>query len=425
MSICGLPSLLSPSAECPSCKGLWAAEAGSFAVTIPALSPASVVHPDCLEHPRGDELRVSLTSPPEGVSVHAPYGPLIGQQVIEDPDAGLWSSDVVLTVPGGTRGYPAMVGGGVASTADDALTLGWIEALERRCSLRRPRGQLVFAGRPPGPTLPLEAAESPTWWAAAHTLDGSALWLPLQDTVLASQWRGGSPCTTDSTGMSAHTSKESAIFHGLRECVERAGLHQWWTQQGSRRCSDHSLVATALLHASTLALPQSDCEAWHVRLGRWQVAGCLIFTETKEGFRAAFGAGAALGADAAVRAAWREAFQMHTAPQLTVARDGQLVFGAAIGHTLIDDDFRARFLRDFPTSPGCLELAEAGTDPTERDEVDSLLKAIDRPVATVDTGDELTDALGLHVLRVICPGMPKFTPGTRAPSGLTPAFLGG
>lgn len=428
MSIRGLPSLLSPAAKCPSCRGLWAAEAGAFAGTTRHSAHASVVHPDCLEHlehPCGVELRLPLTSPPEGMSVHAPDGPLLGQRVIEEKAAGLWSSDVVLTVPGGTRKYPAIVGGGVASTADDALTLGWIEALERRCSLRRPRARLVFAGRPPGPTLRPVATESPTWWAEARTLDGSAAWVPLQDTVLASQWRGKSLSTTDSTGMAAHTSKASAILHGLRECVERAGLHHWWTQQGSRRCSVHSRVATALLRGSSLALPRSECEAWHVQIGAWHVAGCLIFTETSEGFTAAFGGGAALDDDAAVRAAWKEAFQMHTAPQLTIARDGQLVFGAAVGHTSVADDFRVRFLTDFPASSDCPKPAEAGADTTEWDMVASLLKAIDRPVATVDAGDGLTDALDLHVLRVVCPGISRLTPDTCAPSGLTPVFLGG
>lgn len=150
MSTRTLSRLSFPIADCASCRGLWAAEARPLAVWRPGPSYDSVVHPYCLEHLRGAGRRVPLTSSPEGMSVRNPYGPLLGQRVIEDPVAGLWLSDVILTVPGGSRGHAAMAGGGTAGTADDALTLGWIEALERRCSLRRPRERLILAAEPPG-----------------------------------------------------------------------------------------------------------------------------------------------------------------------------------------------------------------------------------------------------------------------------------
>ncbi|MDR6981006.1 ribosomal protein S12 methylthiotransferase accessory factor YcaO [Streptomyces sp. 3330] len=392
------------------------------------MSQAFVVHPDCWEHPYGDERWQALDSKPDGLGVHAPFGPLLLQQVVEDASAGVWSSDVLVTVPRGTRGFPAVVGGGMAATAEQALTLGWIEAFERRCSFRRPREQLIFAVQPPGLAMSEAVAEeAPMWWTQAHGLDGEPTWLPLQEAVLASQWRGTPPVTTDTTGMSAHTSKERAILHGLREWLERSVLHRWWTQPDSTRCSIHSRMASDLMRGSSLALPDSACEVWHLRHGDWHVAGCVIFTERGIRPTAAFGGGTALTADAAVNAAWREAFQMHIAPQPAVTREGQIVFGPPIGHTPVDEDFRIRFLAQFPARSDCTEpgreepidhAEEAGTR-------DSILKVVDGPVATVDCGDELTDALGLHVLRVLCPALPRFTPDTRTPSGLAPAFLGG
>jgi ribosomal protein S12 methylthiotransferase accessory factor YcaO len=421
----GIPDLWFPTSECRSCRTLWAAEAYPGSVANPSQSYASVMHPDCLEHPCGVDRRVSLASLAEGASIRVPHGPLLGYQVIEDPDAGLWSSVVVLTAPSGTRGYPAIVAGGVATTAGDALTLGWIEALERRCSLRRPRERLVFASQPSGSAPAPRADGRPTWWTEAHTLDNATVSIPLEETILASQWRGTTPSTTDSTGMSVHTSREAAIFHGLRECVERTALHQWWTRQGSRRCSPHSLVATDLLRASALALPHSTCETWHLQLGEWHAAGCVIFTQGRERLAAAYGAGAARSADAAVHAAWREAFQMHTAPELSMTGDGRIVFGTADGHTMVEDDFRERLLMDFPAQTYCTELGvPAVADSTEQGTVQSLLEVVDGPVLIVDAGDELTDALELHVLRVVCPELCRFTPDTYTPSGLTPVFLG-
>ncbi|WP_373299399.1 YcaO-like family protein [Streptomyces phaeofaciens] len=310
----------------------------------------------------------------------------------------------------------------MAATPKDALTLGWIEALERRCTFRRPRERLILATQPPGPaTSGTVTVGAPTWWTMAHELDGMPTWLPFQEAVLASQWRGASAITTDSTGMSAHTSKERAVFHGLREWVERSALHQWWTQRGSR-CSIHTDITSDLLKRSPLALPHSDCEVWHLRRGNWHVAGCLIFTEHGERLTAAFGGGAGVTVDSAVHSAWREAFQMHTAPRPVASQEGRVRFDPPNGHNPVGENFRARFLETFPSRSDCGEIETA---PIEERGTESLVEAVDGRAVTVDCGDELTDALGLHVLRVVCPELPRFTPDTRAPSGLTPVFLGG
>ncbi|MEU0666483.1 YcaO-like family protein [Streptomyces lavendulocolor] len=419
-----------PAADCPTCAALWAAEREHLTGrrhTRPADGTGlrSVLHPHCPRHP------YAVPGRPRG---ETPYGPLLGRRVEHDAGLRLWVSDVVLTVPPGTRGHPAVVGGGIADDPDEALTIGWVEALERRCTLRRPRERLRFTGRPVSTlrTPDTAADDPPQWRVAAHRLcDGETVWLPLPHAVVDSQRHdpADADVRTDSTGMAAHPDRDSALFRGARELLERTALHAWWTGPGSHRCTGHSARTLEWLRDSAHVLPGVTVDVWHVRKGSWYVAGCLLLTPRHDGIvRAAFGSGAAPNVEAAVAAASREAYQMHTAPRISLTPAGAARFGPATGHTVVPGDYGARFRRAFPADSSCTPARrEHGAAPDLPDGglLHSVLDSLGAPAAFSDCGDQLTDALGLHVVRVMCPGLPRLTPATRSASGgLRPRFLG-
>ncbi|MFH8689693.1 YcaO-like family protein [Streptomyces anulatus] len=417
-----------PATDCPTCAALWTTErehlTGRRHARPDGVGRRSVLHPHCPRHP---------CAAPGRPGSDTPYGPLIGRRVVHDAGLGLWVSDVVLTVPPGTRGHRAVVGGGVTDDPTLALTIGWTEALERRCTLRRPREGLRFTERPVnGLSAPGTAEDDrPRWRVAAHRLRGEGtVWLPLPLTVVDSQRLGpeGAGVRTDSTGMAAHPVKESALFRGARELLERAALHAWWTGPGSDRCTGHSARTLEWLRSSAQVLPGVTADVWHIRRGSWYVAGCLVLTPRRDGtLRAAFGSGAAPDVGTAVTAASREAYQMHTAPRISLTPAGAARFGPAEGHTEVPGDYGTRFRRAFPPNSACTPAGQEGEavpGGSDRDLLDSVADSLGAPAAHSDCGDQLTDALGLHVVRVVCPGLPRTTSATRSACGLRPAFLG-
>ncbi|GGQ07082.1 YcaO-like family protein [Streptomyces roseolilacinus] len=464
------PRLHLPVSTCPTCAALWEGERahlpGPGADRGTGPRHRAVLHPWCPRHAGTAHRPVPArpgTDAAGGTGTPPPHGPLLGQRVVYDAGLRLWSSDVVMTVPAGTRAHPAVVGGGIAEDPETALAVGWVEALERRCTLRRPRERLRFTRHPGGAPRRSHGSgddDRPRWWVSARDVrDARASWVPLEHTVVDSQRRGPAPdVRTDSTGMAAHPDKDEALLRGAREHLERAALHAWWTSPGSRRCARHGAAALAWLLDGTQVLRGARVDVWHVRRGDWHVAGCLVLTPGDGGTaRAAFGSGAATDVEAAVRSACREAYQMHTAPGISLTRTGGARFGPATGHTEVPGDYGDRFRRAFPADGSCAADGPAATPPgtgpalgggagAERPEphgpaapgggrarpepapprpVASVLDALGAPAAYTDCGDPLTDALGLHVVRVVCPGLPRLTAACRSVTGgVRPDFLG-
>lgn len=410
---------------CTLCSELWlneSAQAG-WAGKQAKNSQPRLLHPSC---PRPHETPPTTTILTPG-DLKPPYGPVLAAEAAYDAGLGLWTSDVAVIPPTGTLHYPALVGGGVASSRDHALLLGWTEAIERRCLMRRPRaavrlrnGDPKWGGTQPAPSTGL------LWAVEARSLrDGSPAWLPYEQVMLGSQLRGTmARGNTDSTGVAAHPDRNHARLNGVKECAERAGLVEWWTGDQSCRCRPHAARATKWLATSHISPANSFCEVWHHRIGTVVTAGCLLLTPQGDELLVTFGAGAASTETAATWSAFREALHLTLARELLQTSDKKGEFGnPQIGQAL-PQGYLNRFRRTFPLSATCPEDS-ALQQSSGPDTWQTYASGMPSSVLEVDCGDQLTDALGLHVLRIVCRDAPRLTRATRASTGLQPTFTGG
>jgi ribosomal protein S12 methylthiotransferase accessory factor YcaO len=391
---------------CAGCADLWRHEAVAGDWPHDGSAEAVLLHPFCTRarhRPVTADLALADLAPPRG--------PVIQAQVTRMDGLDCWVSDVATTVPPGTRRYPAVVGGGAARTAERALAIGWTECVERRSMLRRPAARVRLVARP----LDRPDSETPVWSVEAAAIpDGERVWVSCARVTLASQNRGG---LANSTGVAAHPDRDRARHNGLRECVERAGLAAWWTTEGSRRCGPHTAAANERL--DRLGISGSSCEVWHVSLGRLQVFGCLICDAGPARTRVTLGSAAAVDVADAFDSAFREATQLAAAPVLTRTPSG-VSFGAPyVGHP-VPADYMVELRSAFPAGD-C-----PGAEPASGDEtLDDLLSAAGGEAYEFTYRDRLTEALGLHVLRVWCPRLPTLSRASRSPSGLPALFVGG
>ncbi|MEU4800461.1 YcaO-like family protein [Streptomyces sp. NPDC023327] len=392
--------------RCQGCHLLWAAEARAGGWPVHATVGPVLPHPLC---PRGHDGHPDKACAERPVALAPSAGPLLAERLVHDPGLDLWMSDVVLTTPVGPHGHAAVVGGGLSRDRETSRLIGWAEAVERRCAMRRPRG--AVRRLPNG--LAEEAAPRSWHVAGKYLATGESTWIPLVDATLTG--------TTDTTGMAAFPTRDGALRGGLREWGERAALAQWWSGGKGVRCRDHTDLAASLLATSATVASGATCQVWHTSWGPLRVAGCLLITPTNQGPRAIFGSGAAADTASAVVSAYHEALQLHVTAGVIRGPNGAARFGPQYVGAPLSEEFLDRFFTEFPVERGCTTVPE---DSERLDTgLDGLLATAGPRTAAVDCADPLADALGLHVVRVVCPDLPRWSARTTSPTGLTPAFL--
>ncbi|WP_078848158.1 MULTISPECIES: YcaO-like family protein [unclassified Streptomyces] len=402
--------------QCGSCDALWDGERRT-AGWAPQPGPGvSLLHPLCPKdhRARGTDARSPGDFLPPGM------GPVLATALTHDPGLGLWMSDVAVTPPtGADLQQRAIVAGAVAEDPQRALLLGWTEALERRCTLARPRGPVRLAAYPKTGAGHTSVGDTPQWQLEGRrSASAEPVWLPYEQVVHHSVLQGqGRQTGTDSTGVAAYPDPIGARVRAVRECIERAGLALWWSEAGSVRCALHTEEANSLLRQSSLVPRAATADVWHTYRAGHHVAGCLITTATNLGPYAVFGSGAHRSVDAAIHAAFGEALQLHLTRVLVVDEDQRPAYSRRYIGKALPASFAAAFREAFPLQDQCVQT-DFGDEMTAEDPAGTT-EAVE-----VDCGDALTDGLGLSVIRVVLPSLPRFSARTTAPGGLNPDFLG-
>jgi ribosomal protein S12 methylthiotransferase accessory factor YcaO len=407
--------------DCGGCDALWESERHAAGWAPQPRSAVSLLHPLCPK----DHRDLSVDPEPALHFLAPGLGPLLATDLTHDEGLGLWMSDVAITLPvGAALQQRAIVAGAVAEEPQRALLLGWTEALERRCTLARPRGRVRLASYPRTGTDRAAAADAPEWLLEGRRFaSAEPAWLPYEQGVHHSLLRGqGRRTGADSTGVAAYPKPGGARMRALRECVERAGLARWWSTAGSERCARHTQTVNAWLRRSALAPRAATADVWHTHHSGHHVAGCLITTATNLGPHVVFGSAAHRSVGAAVESAFREALQLHLTRVLVMSKDRRPEFGRRYIGKAVREGFPAAFRKAFPLQEGCVRT-DGGLQETPEDPAISP-EDITQEAVEVDCGDALTDRLGLSVLRVVLPSLVRFSAQTTASDGLSPDFLG-
>ncbi|MEV6701826.1 YcaO-like family protein [Streptomyces sp. NPDC051453] len=406
--------------DCGGCDALWESERHAAGWAPQARPAVSLLHPLCPK-----EHQDLSTDPEPALHYLAPgLGPLLATDLTHDEGLGLWMSDVAVTLPvGAALQQRAIVAGAVADEPQRALLLGWTEALERRCTLARPRGGIRLASYLRAGT-DRAATDAPQWLLEGRQFaSAEPVWLPYERVVHHSLLRGqGRRTGTDSTGVAAYPEPGGARMRALREVVERAGLAQWWSTAGSDRCARHTQTVNSWLRLSALVPRAATADVWHTHHEGHHVAGCLITTATNLGPHAVFGSAAHRSVDAAVEAAFREALQLHLTRVLVVSDGRRPEFGRRYIGKAVQETFPAAFREAFPLQDRCVG-SDGGQQAIAEDPAGAP-QDITPEAVEVDCGDALTDRLGLSVLRVVLPSPLRFSAQTTTSGGLNPEFLG-
>jgi len=140
------------------------------------------------------------------------------------------------------EGYPfvalaqsdnGLLGRGVDWTRDKAVLKARMEWLERTACVTPLHCGLVWGASEdfPGKTRGLAVdPDEPRWWCTAHALESDEkVYFPLEYAQLGSACTVANPVILkNSSGFSAHVSRQKAIHHGTCEILERKGIDTLW-----------------------------------------------------------------------------------------------------------------------------------------------------------------------------------------------------